>query len=59
MILFVLIADDDAIIREGLKMIIRSRRIWSFWGRAPEGRKAVEMARNLRRMLPYWISECL
>jgi len=44
----VLIADDDAIIREGLKMIIESQEDMEFLGAAPEGRKAVEMARNLR-----------
>jgi DNA-binding NarL/FixJ family response regulator len=44
----ILIADDDAIIREGLKMIIETQPDMEFLGAATDGRKAVEMARELR-----------
>ncbi len=44
----VLIADDDAIIREGLKMIIETQQDMEFLGAAADGKKAVEMARELK-----------
>lgn len=44
----VLIADDDDIIREGLKMIIESQADLEFVGAASDGRKAVEMCRSLK-----------
>ncbi|MDF2539135.1 MAG: Response regulator containing a CheY-like receiver domain and an DNA-binding domain [Herbinix sp.] len=42
----VLIADDDAIIREGLKMIIETQPDLTFMGAAADGRQAVEMCRK-------------
>jgi DNA-binding NarL/FixJ family response regulator len=44
----VLIADDDAIIREGLKMIIESQEDLEFVGAAKDGKMAVELCRNLK-----------
>lgn len=44
----ILIADDDAIIREGLKMIIETQPDMEFLGAAPDGRKAVELAKDLK-----------
>lgn len=44
----VLIADDDAIIREGLKMIIETQQDMEFLGAAADGQKAVEICRNLK-----------
>ena len=44
----VLIADDDAIIREGLKMIIETQADLNFLGAACDGKEAVELCRNLR-----------
>lgn len=44
----VLIADDDAIIREGLKMIIETQQDMEFLGAASDGRKAVELCRSLK-----------
>jgi YesN/AraC family two-component response regulator len=44
----VLIADDDAIIREGLKMIIETQQDLEFVGAATDGRKAVELCRSLK-----------
>lgn len=42
----VLIADDDAIIREGLKIIIETQPDLEFVGAAADGRQAVEMCRK-------------
>ncbi len=42
----VLIADDDAIIREGLKMIIETQADLEFAGAAEDGRQAVELCRE-------------
>ncbi len=42
----VLIADDDAIIREGLKMIIETQADLEFVGAAVNGRQAVELCRE-------------
>jgi DNA-binding NarL/FixJ family response regulator len=44
----VLIADDDAIIREGLKMIIESQADLEFLDAASDGKKAVELCRRLK-----------
>lgn len=44
----VLIADDDAIIREGLKMIIESQPDLDFVGAAEDGKKAIELCREYK-----------
>lgn len=44
----VLIADDDAIIREGLKMIIDTQPDMEFMGAAADGKKAVELCQSLK-----------
>ncbi len=44
----VLIADDDAIIREGLKMIIETQADLEFVGTAADGKQALELCRELR-----------
>lgn len=44
----VLIADDDAIVREGLKMIISSQGDMEIAGEASEGGEAVRLCRALR-----------
>lgn len=41
----ILIADDDAIIREGLKMILETQEDMEFLGAAKDGRQAVEWCR--------------
>lgn len=42
----VLIADDDAIIREGLKMIIETQQDMEFLGAASTGKEALELCRD-------------
>ncbi len=42
----ILIADDDAIIREGLKMIIETQPDLEFLGAVSDGKRAVELARE-------------
>lgn len=42
----VLIADDDAIIREGLKMIIETQQDMEFLGAASNGKEALELCRD-------------
>lgn len=44
----VLIADDDIIVREGLKMIISSGQDMIVLGEAADGREALNMCRDLR-----------
>lgn len=44
----VLIADDDAIIREGLKMIIETQEDLEYAGAAQDGKMAVELCRSLK-----------
>lgn len=44
----VLIADDDAIIREGLKMIIETQKDMEFVGAASDGKKAVDLCRECK-----------
>ncbi len=44
----VLIADDDIIVREGLKMIISSQEDMNIWGEAENGNAALELARKAR-----------
>lgn len=44
----ILIADDDAIIREGLKMIIETQQDMEFLGAASDGKKALELCRSLK-----------
>ncbi len=44
----VLIADDDAIIREGLKMILETQEDMEFVGAACDGRQAAQLCRDLR-----------
>lgn len=44
----VLIADDDAIVREGLKMIISSQEDMEIVGEASEGGEAVRLCRDVR-----------
>jgi YesN/AraC family two-component response regulator len=39
----ILIADDDAIIREGLKMIIETQQDMEFLGTVTDGKCAVEL----------------
>ncbi len=44
----ILIADDDAIIREGLKMIIETQPDMEFLGAAADGLRAVELCRQYK-----------
>lgn len=44
----VMIADDDIIVREGLKMIISSQEDMEIWGEADNGNSAVRLARSVR-----------
>ena len=44
----VLIADDDAIIREGLKMIIETQQDLHFVGAAEDGKRAIELCKELK-----------
>lgn len=44
----ILIADDDIIVREGLKMIVSSQADMEIAGEAENGRAALELARELR-----------
>ena len=44
----VLLADDDAIIREGLKMILETQDDMEWVGSATNGREAIEMARRYK-----------
>ncbi|MDE7361134.1 MAG: response regulator transcription factor [Oscillospiraceae bacterium] len=57
----VLIADDDTIVREGLKMIISSQDDMEVSGEAENGRAALERARKLRpdvALLDIRMPEC-
>lgn len=44
----ILIADDDIIVREGLKMIVSSQEDMEVVGEAENGRSALELAREVR-----------
>lgn len=44
----ILIADDDAIIREGLKMIIETQQDMEFLGAASNGKEALELCSKLK-----------
>jgi len=44
----VLIADDHAIVREGLKQLVNSQRDMEVIGEAEDGRQALEKAKSLR-----------
>lgn len=57
----VLIADDDTIVREGLKMIISSQEDMEVSGEAENGRAALELARSIRpdvALLDVRMPEC-
>jgi len=44
----ILIADDHAIVREGLKQLVNSQRDMEVIGEAEDGRQALEKAKSLR-----------
>src|SRR5713226_285663 len=44
----ILIADDHAIVREGIRMILSAQRDFSIAGEACDGEQAVQLARELR-----------
>ena len=44
----ILIADDHAMIRQGVRSVLESQPGWTVCGEAENGRAAVELARNLR-----------
>lgn len=57
----VLIADDDIIVREGLKLIISSQRDMSAAGEAADGNEALSLCRKLRpdvALLDIRMPEC-
>lgn len=57
----VLIADDDIIVREGLKLIISSQEDMRVCGKAENGKTALELARELRpdvALLDIRMPEC-
>lgn len=57
----VLIADDDIIVREGLKMIISSQEDMQICGEAENGNAALELARSVRpnvALLDIRMPEC-
>ncbi len=44
----VLVADDHAIVREGLRQLLNSQRDMEVVGEAEDGREAIEKAKSLR-----------
>lgn len=44
----ILIADDHDVVREGIKMMLRSRPDWEICGEASDGEEAVEKAKTLQ-----------
>lgn len=44
----ILVADDHALIRQGLRAVISARNDWELCGEACDGRQAVELALSLR-----------
>jgi DNA-binding NarL/FixJ family response regulator len=44
----ILIADDHAVVRAGLRTLLESREGWQVCGEASDGREAVEKANNLK-----------
>ena len=55
----VLIADDDAILRAGLKLLINAQTDMEVVSEAPDGTHAVRAARDTRPAWASWISPCL
>jgi YesN/AraC family two-component response regulator len=52
----VLIADDHGIVREGLRMYLHWDQELEVIGEASNGAEAVDLARQLHRMLCLWTS---
>src|SRR5437762_7359014 len=44
----ILIADDHAVVRHGIKALLEAREGWEVCGEATDGRQVVEMAKRLR-----------
>jgi len=56
----ILIADDHAIVRLGLRALLESRPEWAICGEAKTGREAVEQAKRLRPdvvVMDIWMPE--
>ena len=51
----ILIADDHAVVREGLRMLLESQEGITVVGEALNGRDAIEKAEALNRMSSSWI----
>lgn len=47
-LLRIIIADDHGLIRQGVKAVIESQRLWELCGEADNGRAAVELARKYK-----------
>ena len=54
----ILVADDHAVVREGLRMLISSDPDMELVGEAADGEDAIRKAHILNRMLSSWIWLC-
>ncbi len=54
----VMIADDHAILRAGLKMLVNAQTDMEVVAEAPDGEQAIQTRRKRDRMWRYWISPC-
>ncbi len=55
----ILIADDHAVVRSGVRAILTDRSDWEVVAEAEDGQQAVELADETNRTLPCSTTNCL